>query len=83
MKAYLAQTSTELRLSLRQGEQLLVSIGIPLLLLVFFSLVAVLPIEGDNPVDVLAPGVIGLAVMSSALGGRGIATGFARHCRVR
>ena len=82
MKAYLAQTSTELRLSLRQGEQLLVSIGIPLLLLVFFSLVDVLPIEGDDPVDFLAPGIIGLAVMSTALVSLGIATGFERHYRV-
>jgi ABC-2 type transport system permease protein len=82
MKAYLAQTSTELRLSLRQGEQLLVSIGIPLLLLVFFSLVDVLPIEGDDAVDFLAPGIIGLAVMSTALVSLGIATGFERHYRV-
>jgi ABC-2 type transport system permease protein len=82
VKAYLAQASTELRLSLRQGEQLLVSIGIPLLLLVFFSLVDVLPIEGDDPVDFLAPGIIGLAVMSTALVSLGIATGFERHYRV-
>jgi ABC-2 type transport system permease protein len=82
VKAYLAQASTELRLSLRQGEQLLVSIGIPLLLLVFFSLVDVLPIDGGDPVVVLAPGIIGLAVMSTALVSLGIATGFERHYRV-
>jgi ABC-2 type transport system permease protein len=82
MRAYLAQASTELRLSLRQGEQLLVSIGIPLLLLVFFSLVDVLPIEDDDPVDFLAPGIIGLAVMSTAMVSLGIATGFERHYRV-
>ena len=43
MKAYLGQTRAELTLSLRQGEQLLVSVAIPWLLLVFFSLVDVLP----------------------------------------
>ena len=43
MRAFVAQTRIELPLSLRQGEQLLVSIVIPLLLLVFFSLVDVLP----------------------------------------
>ena len=43
MRAFVAQTRTELVLSLRNGEQLLVSIVIPLLLLVFFSLVDVLP----------------------------------------
>ena len=43
MRPYLAQTRAELTLSLRQGEQLLVSVAIPWLLLVFFSLVDVLP----------------------------------------
>ena len=52
--------------SLRQGERLLVSIGIPLLLLVFFSLVDVLPKPAGvgNAVTFLAPGVLALAVMS-------------------
>ena len=44
MKALLAQTRSELMLSLRNGEQLLVNVAIPLLLLVFFSAVKVLPI---------------------------------------
>ena len=82
MKAYLTQTSTELRLALRQGEQLLVSLGIPLMLLVFFSVVDVLPIEGDDPVQFLAPGVLALAVMSTALVSLGISTGFERQYRV-
>jgi len=63
MKALAAQTRMELSLSLRQGEQLLVSIGIPLLLLVFFSLVDVLPKPAgvDDPVTFLAPGSSGWA----------------------
>lgn len=71
----------ELRLSLRQGEQLLVSIGIPLLLLVFFSLVDVLPEPAGvtRPVDFLAPGIMALAVMSSAMVSLGIGTGFERQ----
>ncbi|MTA88475.1 MAG: ABC transporter permease, partial [Actinobacteria bacterium] len=43
MKALFAQTRSELMLSLRNGEQLLVNVAIPLLLLVFFSAVEVLP----------------------------------------
>jgi ABC-2 type transport system permease protein len=82
MKAYLAQASTELRLSLRQGEQLLVSLGIPFLLLVFFSTVDVLPIDVDEPIDFLAPGILALAVMSTAFVSLGIATGFERQYRV-
>lgn len=82
MRPYLAQAATELRLTMRQGEQLLVSLGIPLLLLVFFSLVDVLPIDAADPVDFLAPGVLALAVMSTALVSLGISTGFERHYRV-
>jgi ABC-2 type transport system permease protein len=81
MSAYTTQVRTELALSLRQGEQLLVSIGIPLLVLVFFSVVDVLPtpVGVDDPVDFLAPGVLALAVMSSAMVALGIATGFERQ----
>lgn len=45
MRALAAQARAELRLSLRNGEQLLVTLGIPVLVLVFFSLVDVLPID--------------------------------------
>jgi ABC-2 type transport system permease protein len=79
--AWLAQTRAELVLSLRQGEQLLVSLGIPVLVLVFFSLVDVLPLPSgfDEPVDYLAPGVMALAVMSIAMVSLGIGTGFERQ----
>ena len=84
MKAFLTQTRTELMLSLRNGEQLLVSIAIPLLLLVFFSSVEVLPLPDgvDNGVQFLAPGILALAVMSSAMVSLGIGTGFERQYKV-
>ena len=78
VKPYLAHTTMELRLALRQGEQLLVSIGIPLLLLVFFSTVDVLPTGDLDAVDFLVPGVLGLAVMGNAMVSLGIGTGFER-----
>lgn len=78
MRAFLSQLRTELSLSLRQGEQLLVSLGIPLLILVFFSSVDVLPTGTDEPIDFLAPGVLALAVMSTAMVSLGIGTGFER-----
>lgn len=80
MRAYLSQLRTELALSSRQGEQLLVSLGIPLLILVFFSTVHILP-EGDvdEPIDFLAPAVLALAVMSTSMVSLGIGTGFERH----
>ena len=66
-------------MTLRRGESVLLTLGIPVLLLVFFSLVDVLPTGRKHPVDFLAPGVLALAVMSTAMVGLGIATGFERQ----
>jgi ABC-2 type transport system permease protein len=79
MKPYLGQLRTELALSSRQGEQLLVSLGIPLLVLVFFSSIDVLPTGTEEPVDYLAPAVLALAVMSTSMVSLGIGTGFERQ----
>jgi len=74
-----AQTKVEVLLTLRRGESLLLTLGIPVVLLAFFSLVDVLPTGVDDPVDFLAPGVLALAVMSTSMVGVGIATGFERQ----
>jgi ABC-2 type transport system permease protein len=81
VSAYLAQARVELRLGLRNGEQLLVNLVIPLLVLVFFSLVDVVPVPDGvtNRVDFLAPGVLALAVMSASMVSLGIGTGFERQ----
>jgi ABC-2 type transport system permease protein len=75
-----AQTRVELALTLRRGESLLLTMAIPVALLVFFSLVDVLPSPDgiEDPVDFLAPGVLALAVLSTAFVGLAIATGFER-----
>lgn len=78
-----SQLRAELTVVLRNGEQLLLTLIIPVLLLVFFSTVDVLP-TGDvrDPIDFLTPGVLALAVMSSAMVSLGIATGFERGYKV-
>jgi ABC-2 type transport system permease protein len=80
MSALLAQTRTELVLTLRRGESLLLILGIPLVLLVFFSTVDVLP-KGNfqDPIDFLLPGVIALAVMSTGMVQLAIGTAFERQ----
>jgi len=75
----LAQTRVELVLTLRRGESVLLTLVIPVLLLVFFSEVDILPTGVRDPVDFLAPGILALAVMSTAMVGLGIATGFERQ----
>lgn len=84
MTAYLAQARAELTLTLRRGESVLLTLGIPILLLVFFSLVDVLPKPPgvEDPIDFLAPGIIALALMSSAMVNVAIATGFERQYQV-
>ncbi len=82
MSRLVSQLRTELTLMLRNGEQVLLTLGIPVLLLVFFSLVDVLPTGTPDPIDFLAPGVLALAVMSSAMVSLGIGTGFERSYHV-
>jgi len=77
----LAQTAMELRLTLRRGESVLITLVVPALLLVFFASVAVLPAPsgGGMALDSLMPGVLALAIMSSAMVSLGIATAFERQ----
>lgn len=82
MRRLLAQARVELLMVLRNGEQLLLTLGIPVLLLVFFSFVDVLPSNTAEPIDFLAPGVLALAVMSTAMVSLGIGTGFERSYKV-
>jgi ABC-2 type transport system permease protein len=78
MRGLLAHLRLELALLFRNGESLLLTLGIPVLLLVFFSNVDVLPIDGE-PIQFLAPGVLALAVLSTALVQTAIGTGFERE----
>ncbi|MCX4980173.1 ABC transporter permease [Streptomyces sp. NBC_00572] len=80
-----AQTALETRMLLRNGEQLLLTVIIPSLLLVLFSTVDIITVPDsttggtDKAVDFLAPGILALAVLSTAFTGQAIATGFERR----
>ncbi|MGH3444410.1 MAG: ABC transporter permease [Nocardioidaceae bacterium] len=76
-----AQVRMETRLLLRNGEQLLLAVVIPLIVLIG-------GVEGarhvdlsltHSPVDTLAPGILALAVMSTSFTSLAIATGFERR----
>ena len=82
MKVLFAQLRSEIRVIARNAEQLLVIIGIPAALLIFFSQVDVLPTNGQTPIDFLLPGIFALAIMSTAMVSLGIATGFERSYSV-
>lgn len=74
-----AQARAEVLMTLRRGESVLLALGIPVVLLGFFSVVDVLPTGTDDPVTFLFPGILALAVMSTAMVSLGIATGFERQ----
>jgi ABC-2 type transport system permease protein len=78
----LAQARMESRLMLRNGEQLLLAIVVPVIVLVGGVAAADrigLDLQGHRAVDVLTPGVLALAVMSTAFTSIAIATGFERR----
>jgi ABC-2 type transport system permease protein len=77
--AVLAQTRVEVLLTMRRAESLLISFLVPIGILVFFAKVDAVNTTLRRPVDFLVPGVLALAVMSTAMVSLGIATGFERR----
>jgi ABC-2 type transport system permease protein len=69
----------ELRLTARRGENVLVTIVIPVVVLLFFASVAILPTGSGRPVDFLLPGALALAVIATSLVNLGIATAYERN----
>ena len=77
--ATLAQATVELRLTARRGENVLVTIVIPVVVLLFFSTVGVVSTGTARPVDFLLPGALALAVIATSLVNLGIATAYERN----
>ncbi len=73
-----AQSGVEMRLALRNGEQVLLTLLIPVVLLVGLTLLGIVPLP-EPRVATVAPGVFALAVMSTAFTGQAIALGFDRR----
>ncbi len=73
-----AQSGTELRLAFRNGEQVLLTLLIPIVLLVGLSTLDVVPLP-DPRVDPVTPGVLALAGLSTAFTGQAIALGYDRR----
>jgi ABC-2 type transport system permease protein len=69
-------------MTIRRGETLLLTIGIPVMLLLFFSLTHVTASPAGRRVDFIAPGILALCVLSTSLVALSIATGFERSSGV-
>ncbi len=78
MRAWWAQTRAEVVMTVRRGETLLLTLGIPVLLLVFFSQTHVTTTPAGGRINFIAPGILALCVLSTSLVALSIATGFER-----
>ena len=77
-----AQTAMEFKLLLRNGEQVGLTLLIPLLLLFFFNLPLLYSLGTPRRIDFVVPSIVALAVMSAAFTGLAIGTGFERKYAV-
>lgn len=78
----LAQARFEVGTLLRNGEQLLVSLILPAIVLVGLHVAGTPSLGPGRRIDVATPGVIALCIMSAAFTSQAIATGFDRRYSV-
>ena len=72
-------TALETKLLLRNGEQLLLLLVIPMMLLLLLSQLEIVELPPGPRIDFLTPGLIALAIMSTAFTGQAVATGYERR----
>lgn len=74
-----AQTRAELILTARRGENILITMIVPVVLLVFFTAMGVPGLTTGTPVDYLLPGMLALAIIANGMVSLGIATAYERY----
>ncbi|HTW01327.1 MAG TPA: ABC transporter permease [Streptosporangiaceae bacterium] len=73
------QAGLELRTLARNGEQLVLTLIIPVLLLIAFGHENLISIGSGSRIDFVVPGILALAVLSTAFTSQAIGTGFERR----
>jgi ABC-2 type transport system permease protein len=73
------QTQFELLLTLRRGENVLVTLIVPVLLLIFFTSLNIVPAVNGSSINFLLPGILALAIMAAGMVNLGIATAYERY----
>src|SRR2546423_4639030 len=79
IRQILIQTQYELLLTLRRGENVLVTLIVPVMLLIFFASLNIVPTVNGSAINFLLPGILALAVMAAGMVNLGIATAYERH----
>lgn len=75
----LSQAGVEMRTVLRNGEQLVITLVLPILMLVVLGRTSLVDVGTDDRIGLVTPGVLALAVISTAFTSQAIATGFDRR----
>ncbi|MBV9257591.1 MAG: ABC transporter permease [Ktedonobacteraceae bacterium] len=79
LRQVLIQVRYELLLTLRRGENILVTLIVPVLLLIFFSSLNIIPAKNGSSVNFLLPGILALAIIAAGMVNLGIATAYERY----
>ncbi len=79
VRQVLNQTRYELLLTLRRGENILVTLIVPVLLLIFFASLNIIPATNGSSVNFLLPGILALAIIAAGMVNLGIATAYERY----
>ncbi|TMC23427.1 MAG: ABC transporter permease [Chloroflexi bacterium] len=75
----LTQIQCELLLTMRRGENVLVTLVVPVLLLIFFTSLNVVPSVNGSAINFLLPGILAVAIMAAGMVNLGIATAYERY----
>jgi ABC-2 type transport system permease protein len=79
LQAVAAQARAELLLTARRGENVLITLIVPVLLLIFFASLGIVKAGTAHPVDFLLPGMLALAVIATGMVALGISTAYERY----
>ena len=79
IRRILLQGKYEALTMLRNGEQLILAVVLPLLALVGLTVTPLLDGLGGSRINIAVPGILALCALSTAFTGQGIATGFDRR----
>lgn len=75
----MTQTQFELLLTLRRGENILITLIVPVMLLIFFASLNIVPAVNGRAINFLLPGILALAIMAAGMVNLGIATAYERY----
>jgi ABC-2 type transport system permease protein len=79
LRQVLTQVRYELLLTLRRGENILVTLIVPVLLLIFFTSLNIIPTKNGSSINFLLPGILALAIIAAGMVNLGIATAYERY----